>query len=285
MGEQRREIQGHDKIEVEREELNEHGHGIEVDSPDKQKGVAPRAGTQEGIEAAEPADHGTDGTFDPALKAADRGAGLSDKIITGLYEPGPQDRDQKSEREDAEQENGKTVQAPGCCGEVIEEGLPVEDQRPHSGELPLEILHGEGNEVREIEGRESGDGDRHFPRGKEVDRIIAEAVPKIPERLTGTQDRIAVAEGGQDAGGKQEDGTDPVPVIDRPETAEQVSHRHTSRLPEAENEVADNKNDEQDEHDFPDIFQYFHMFGSFSVSFQLIFLCFFVFSIDFFGSL
>ena len=76
-----------------------------------------------------------------------------------------------------------------------------------------------------------------------------------------------------------------MPVIDRAEAAEQVSHRHTSRLPEAENEVADNKNDEQDEQDFPDIFQYFHMFGSFSVSFQLIFLCFFVFSIDFFGRL
>ena len=39
------------------------------------------------------------------------------------------------------------------------------------------------------------------------------------------------------------------------------SHGNTSRLPKAENEVADEEHAEQDEQDFPDVFQYFHVFG------------------------
>ena len=78
-------------------------------------------------------------------------------------------------------------------------------------------------------------------------------------------------------------------VIDLAETAERETvfpfHGITSRLPETENEVAHEEHAEQDEQNFPDVFQCFHVFGILVNDFLLCCGCFFVFSIDFFGSL
>ena len=72
-------------------------------------------------------------------------------------------------------------------------------------------------------------------------------------------------------------------VVCRPQAAEQVSHRHTSRLPEAENEVAEEECDKQAKQDFPDVLQYFHGFSFLLVDFRLFDGLFFDFLLTFSG--
>lgn len=58
-------------------------------------------------------------------------------------------------------------------------------------------------------------------------------------------------------------------VICRPQAAEQVSHRHTSRPVEAKDEVADEECDKQTEQELPDVLQYFHGFSFLLVDFSV----------------
>ena len=63
-------------------------------------------------------------------------------------------------------------------------------------------------------------------------------------------------------------------VVCRPQAAEQVQafdlHAVTSRLPEAENEVAHEEHAEQTKQNFPDIFQCFHVFGILVIIFSVV---------------
>jgi len=209
--------------------------------------------------------------------------------VRWLDEPCAQDRNQERQRQDAEQENGQTVETARERREVGKEVVPVKDQRPHPAKLTRHILHGERDELLQTERGKVIDGNGHLFVGEEVDEIVAERERKVTERLTRAEDGIAVAQGGQRARAEEQDKPEPVAVIDLAETAERETvfpfHGITSRLPEAENEIAHEEHAEQDEQNFPDVFQCFHVFGILVNDFLLCCGCFFGFSIDFFGSL
>ena len=125
---------------------------------------------------------------DHALKDADRAANLSDMGVRWLDEPCAQDRNQERQRQDAEQENGQTVETARERREVGKEVVPVKDQRPHPAKLTRHILHGERDELLQTERGKVIDGNGHLFVGEEVDEIVAERERKVISLRFGLED-------------------------------------------------------------------------------------------------